>query len=162
MANVTDKLNKLRNGQSATVSGKKVRREEDTFIIDGRSFELSEAIVQLADPDDHANRAYGLAKPYCGIHRVVRVRSAGEYQAMLTQAKRERLYLFTATIRREPDRKPFVTGPWIVDWNSIPDKPYGSEDTDQESKELACPHCDRKFRSSSGLTLHINGKHQRQ
>lgn len=120
---------------------------------------------------EFANLAYMLKRPYSyDIHRgPFQVKNKEEYRELLERAKREKLYVWYATVTRDDREKFILSHQHIVDWESIPDQAYDGVEAPKpvgytpvaertatrSSGDLICPVCEFKCSSTSGYTLHM-------
>jgi hypothetical protein len=98
-----------------------------------------------------------------------RAKDRAGHRQLIEQAKELQLYLWYARVVKQGEKYRAIA-PFIVDFETVPDFPYGSpeqkkiEAAGPAKKEpkgdvLLCPVCKKECTSSSGLTLHMKSQH---
>lgn len=121
---------------------------------------------------EFANLAYVLKRPYhADIHKgPFQIKNKEEHRALLERAKKEKLYVWFASVTQDDRGKFMLSAQHIIDWESVPDQAYDveapvsvgytpvAESPRGESGprgNLACPICNKVCTSTSGMTLHM-------
>lgn len=135
---------------------------------------------------DYDNTAFFLGTPSIGTLR--RLHNRAEHQMLLATARRTGVYVWYADVRRD-DGRCYVQPPYLVDWDSVPDKttppqrtsvPLSGQTDDDDVVvqasidtvaaravaarrvvllDLNCPYCGKQVHSAPGRTNHVKAKH---
>ncbi len=168
-------IEQLRNLSSRTpkrFKGQLVKRTGDDYEIDGASYDLDGAVAflnQMGAPPkglDYDWTVFFECKPYSTVAiKQHRVRTKAEHAALVEAVRSRKHYLYYASVHKNGTTH-FAFPVLLVDWDSIPDVPYGTvvaapppPDPKKWAGGLTCPFCAKTVTSTPGRTLHVKAQH---
>ena len=101
-----------------------------------------------------------LVRPPSRIISTHRIKSRSFYNKLIEESKSRRLLLYTTTIEII-NGKPIPKQPWVLDDSTIDNIMHKETEITEKTKDtnLVCKKCGKRFKSQSGLTLHMKSKH---
>ncbi len=175
MVDLEQQLRKLRSGKSKRLRGVTVRRNGESYEVDGDSLSLADALVRLNDLASTAAKSgpdynkIALIEETPGSRRRIdihRVKDRIEHNKLIVEVKKRHNYLWYAKVEKREDDY-IAVPPFLIDWDTVPDKPYDSKpeapppppDPKKWSGGLSCPFCRKIVTSTPGRTLHVKSEH---
>lgn len=183
MDDVIDLLRAMESGNKKTIKGVKVTSSDsNNFIIDDKEFTIDEALDQIEQRaksgPDYKNQAYILVDQKGKRREIKRIKNKTEHAELIARAKAKKLYVYYTDVIQN-DGKYYLSPILLVDWESVPDYPYGHKEPVVAVKNVVptcspqkiepelvpdnniikCPYCNKTMTSTPGRTLHVKSKH---
>lgn len=179
-------LQAIRPGKSKRLKGLTVRRDGSSYIVDGDTLTLEEAVQRLnetAAPKagiDYAwtafiEKAPGSNNHTAGIIKVHKVKDKAGHAALVEEVKSRQNYLWYGRVVKSAEGRYSVPPPLIIDFDTVPDQPYVESPGGKRSLPpppppdpklwdggLSCPFCRQEVSSTPGRTLHVKSQHPDQ
>jgi hypothetical protein len=168
-------LESLSHGKTKRIKGQLVKRLDDEYSINDESAVSIEIALELLNESNTPTSGINFSttvfierlphSPHsvAGIVHVHRVASKAEYTKLIAAVVSRRHYLWYGTITTDEQGQEVARPPFLLEFDTVPDVPYGKESTAQLAKQwkggLSCPFCGQSVSSTPGRTLHVKGKH---
>lgn len=128
----------------------------------------------MSDEIVYSKVVFVMVEPPSRVISTHKANDRKEHDDLISKAKQKGLYLYRADVIHR-DGKQYAAQPWLIDRDTIVQKPIPRSVPKPESdvpaqkdqpvqdqpepSEFVCKYCSKSMSSSSGLTLHIKSRH---